>query len=85
MTDTASTVEKVVRAALESVRPDAAGISGSTDLTSELGLDSLQVMDMVMEIEDHLDISVPAEVLADARTLDQLCAGIMRLTERKSA
>ena len=85
MTATASTVEKVVRAALESVRPDAAGIAGGTDLTSELGLDSLQVMDMVMEIEDHLDISVPVETLADARTLDQLCAGIVRLTERKSA
>ncbi len=85
MTDTASTVEKAVRAALESVRPDAAGIAGSTDLTSELGLDSLQVMDMVMEIEDLLDVSVPVETLADARTLDQLCAGIVRLKEPKSA
>ena len=85
MTDTASTVEKAVRAALASVRPDAAGIDGATDLTSELGLDSLQVMDMVMEIEDLLDVSVPVETLADARTLDQLCAGIVRLKERKSA
>lgn len=84
MTDTASTVEKAVRAALESVRPDAAGLDGGTDLTRELGLDSLQVMDMVMEIEDHLDVSVPVETLADARTLDQLCAGIVRLLERKS-
>lgn len=85
MTDTASTVEQVVRAALESVRPDAAGIAGSTDLTRELGLDSLQVMDMVMEIEDHLDVSVPVELLADARTLDQLCAGILRLKGRPAA
>ncbi len=83
MTDTTSKVEKAVRAALESVRPDAAGIDGRTDLTRELGLDSLQVMDMVMEIEDHLDVSVPVETLADARTLDQLCAGIVRLLERK--
>lgn len=85
MTDTASTVEQVVRAALESVRPDAAGIAGGTDLTRELGLDSLQVMDMVMEIEDRLDISVPVEVLADARTLDQLCAGIVQITDRRAA
>lgn len=75
-------VEDVVRAALGSVRPDAAGIDGSADLTREVGLDSLQVMDMVMEIEDHLDVSVPVETLADARTLDQLCAGIERLLRK---
>jgi acyl carrier protein len=36
-------------------------------------------MDLVMEIEDRLDISVPVEMLADVLTLDQLCAGIVQL------
>lgn len=85
MTDTATLVEHAVRAALQSVRPDAVGIPGHTDLARELGLDSLQVMDMVMEIEDQLDLSVPVETLADARTLDQLCAGILRIKQKNSA
>lgn len=50
---------------LESVNPDAA-------LTSDIGLDSVQVMDLVMEIEDRLDISVPVELLAEVETLNQL-------------
>jgi acyl carrier protein len=82
MTDTASRVEQAVRAALATVRPDAVDIAGGTDLARELGLDSVQVMDMVMEIEDRLDVSVPVETLADARTLDQLCAGVTRLIDK---
>lgn len=83
MTDTASRVEQAVRAALATVRPDATDIAGGTDLARELGLDSVQVMDMVMEIEDRLDVSVPVETLADARTLDQLCAGVAKLVVKK--
>jgi len=80
MSDRTATVEQVVREALKAVRPDAAVVAGTADLARELGLDSVQVMDLVMEIEDRLDISVPVEILADARTLDQLCAGIRKLT-----
>lgn len=79
MSDRAERVEKVVRDALKAVRPDVLNVDGGADLARELGLDSVQVMDLIMEIEDHLDVSVPVELLADARTLDQLCAGIVRL------
>ena len=82
MTNTASKVEQAVRAALATVRADAVDIAGSTDLARELGLDSVQVMDMVMEIEDRLDVSVPVETLADARTLDQLVAGVAKLVDK---
>lgn len=79
MSDKTLMVDKVIRDALKTVRPDAVDVAGGADLSRELGLDSVQVMDLIMEIEDHLDISVPVELLADARTLDQLGAGIVRL------
>ncbi|HKY91659.1 MAG TPA: acyl carrier protein [Nevskiaceae bacterium] len=79
MTDRTATVEQVVREALKTVRPDVGDIAGHADLAREIGLDSVQVMDMVMEIEDRLDISVPVEILADSRTIDQLAAGIRKL------
>ena len=79
MSNKAGLVEQVVREALKVVRPDMGEVAGSAHLSRDFGLDSLQVMDMVMEIEDRLDISVPVETLADAQTLDQLCAGITRL------
>jgi acyl carrier protein len=81
MTLKAATVEQAVRDALNAVRPGSGPIDGDADLVREVGLDSMLVMDLVMEIEDRLDISVPMELLADARTLDQLCAGIVQLGE----
>lgn len=83
MTVNAAAVEKAVREALAVVRPGGAPIDGGADLVREVGLDSVRVMDLVMEIEDRLDISVPVELLADARTLDQLCAGIVQLAAGK--
>jgi len=80
MTLQAATVEKAVRDALKVVRPAGGPIDGGADLVREVGLDSVRVMDLVMEIEDRLDISVPVELLADARTIDQLCAGIVQLS-----
>lgn len=81
MTLKAATVEQAVRDALNAVRPGSGPIDGDADLVREVGLDSMLVMDLVLEIEDRLDISVPMELLADARTLDQLCAGIVQLGE----
>jgi acyl carrier protein len=81
MTQTGGTVEAVVRAALRVVCPEVGVIDGSLNLASELGIDSVQVMDLIMEIEDRLDISIPIATIAEARTLDQLCAGIQRVAE----
>lgn len=81
MAFSAATVEQAVRDSLNAVRPGSGPIDGAADLMREVGLDSMLVMDLIMEIEDRLDISVPMELLADARTLDQLCAGIVRLGE----
>ena len=36
-------------------------------------------MDLIMEIEDRLDLSIPVETVAQARTINELCAGILQL------
>ncbi len=72
-------VEQVVREALKIAVPDIGAVDGSTHLAGELGLDSAQVMDMIMEIEDRLDISIPVAMIAEARTLDQLCDSVRRV------
>ena len=69
-------VAKVIREALAAVREGEVEADPASD---ELGLDSTQSMQLIMEIEERLDISIPVEALADARTVDQLCAGIMQL------
>lgn len=70
-------VDQAIRNAVETALPQINGIDFDATLTSDVGLDSVQVMDLVMEIEDELDISVPVEVLAEVQTLNQL-AGRLR-------
>jgi acyl carrier protein len=79
MPEAADKVERVVREALKIACPDIGIVDGGTHLASELGLDSAQVMDMIMEIEDRLDISIPVAAIAEAHTLDDLCNSVRRV------
>lgn len=79
LTEATASVESTIREALSVIRPGAARIRGDADLAQEADLDSAEVMDLVMEIEDRLDLSIPVETMAQARTIDELCAGIVQL------
>lgn len=72
MTPQTDRVEQAIRNAVETALPQLNGIDFDAALTSDVGLDSVQVMDLVMEIEDELDVSVPVEILAEVQTLNQL-------------
>jgi acyl carrier protein len=47
-------------------------LSEQTHIVDDLGLDSVAVMDFVMEIEDRLDLSVPLDKIAEIETLGDL-------------
>ncbi len=57
-----------------------AEIGENTELTSQLALDSLKVMDLVVAAEDKFDISIPISSLADVKTV-----GDFALLVQKSA
>jgi acyl carrier protein len=57
--------------------------SGTTVIVDDLGLDSLAVLDFVMEIEDKLDVSVPLDWLTDIRTVDDLARCLTELTSAR--
>ncbi len=44
----------------------------NTDIAADLNIDSVSVMDFVMEVEDEFDIDIPLNVLGDTRTLSDL-------------
>ena len=52
-----------------------------TDLIEEVGLDSMKVMDLVMQIEDHFDISVPLNILPDVRSIGDLAQKLQNLLQ----
>lgn len=66
---------------LRAMVPTETQLTEHSDLIDELGLDSVLVMDLVLEIEDEFDVSVPVNVLADVRTLRDLTLAIQRLIE----
>lgn len=43
-----------------------------TDISADLNVDSVSVMDFVMEVEDTFNIDIPLNVLSETRTLADL-------------
>lgn len=55
-------------------------LNEDSELVTELGLTSLQVMELIEQIEDHFDISVPLNILPDIRTIQDLAKQLEKLT-----
>jgi acyl carrier protein len=41
-------------------------------------MDSLQVMDLMMELEDKFDVSIPLNLVAEIRTVGDLAEAVRR-------
>jgi acyl carrier protein len=53
-------------------------VTGATNLTSDLTLDSFQVMEFLMEIEDAMDLAIDMNSLSDVHTVSDLAAVVAR-------
>ncbi len=60
-------------------------VDEDTDLIGDLGLTSLKVMDLLMEIEDRFDVTVPLNKLPEVRTVGDLAAMLDSLISRRDA
>ena len=61
---------KDILAELLDVNPDK--IEMSSDLSSDLGADSLDAIDIVMSIEDQYGIEVPDSVIENMKTVEDI-------------
>lgn len=55
----------------------------TTDLPSELNIDSVATLELVFELEERFDISIPLEALADVTTIEELAGLIQKIVEKK--
>jgi acyl carrier protein len=55
-----------------------------SDLVVDLGFDSLQVLEVIAELEDRFDVSIPLNDVATTRTVAQVVAQVAQLTEGRS-
>ncbi len=58
--------------------PDAV-LSPATNLVGDLGLESIQVIEYLCEVEDHFDLAIDEATLADVQTIGDLAAVIRKL------
>ena len=71
-----------IRRLLAPYQADDMPIVGNTVICDGTKVDSLTVMDMIVELEDRFDISIPMKQVAEVRTVDQLADTISRLVIR---
>jgi acyl carrier protein len=55
--------------------------TSASDLVTDLGFDSLQVLEVVSELEDRFDISIPLNDVPVTRTVAQVVSQVAALIE----
>jgi acyl carrier protein len=55
-----------------------------SDLVADLGFDSLQVLEVIAELEDRFDISIPLNDVPATRLVSQVVAQVAQLVWQRS-
>jgi acyl carrier protein len=85
MTDSAhSDIENGVIQVLKTVSRRPIEPRLASDLVTDLGFDSLQVLEVIAELEDRFDVSIPLNDLPAARTVAQVVAQVTALLEGRA-
>ena len=58
-------------------------LNETTELVADLGLDSMKVMQLVLEAEERFDISIPLNILPDVRTVRDFAVQVEQLTGQR--
>jgi acyl carrier protein len=56
----------------------------ASDLVADLGFDSLQVLEVIAELEDRFDISIPLNDVPATRTVGHVVSQVAALIEGRS-
>ncbi len=73
-----TTLSRLLSLAADSFGKDAAALSAGDDFFEALGIDSMQAMDLLSELEDTFAVEIPDYELADVRTFEGLAEIIGR-------
>jgi acyl carrier protein len=80
-----ASIEDGVIDALKNVSRRPIEPTANSDLVADLGFDSLQVLELVAELEDRFDISIPLNDVPAVRTVRQVVAQVAALIGERSA
>jgi len=66
---------------LKPYNPQSRAITLQSGIMSDLEVDSVAVFDLVMELEDHYDVSISMEQVSDIKTVGELVNCVKQLLE----
>jgi acyl carrier protein len=78
LNERAQQIEQQLEKLLADHLEGSADLGSDTHLVRDLGLESVQVMEYVVDIEDHFDVSIDLKSLADVHTLGDMTAAVIR-------
>ena len=80
---TSAAIEQGVIEVLQNVSRRPIQPMPASDLVADLGFDSLQVLEVIAELEDRFDVSIPLNDVPATRTVAQIVAQVVRLVEER--
>jgi acyl carrier protein len=80
MTDDELDVEAEIVQMLAGRLPAGVQVSTDTRIVQGLGLDSVAILDFIMDLEERFDVSIPLDRIAEVQTIGELSRAIETLT-----
>jgi acyl carrier protein len=71
-------ITRDICALLSGHNKDGITLTAQTDIPAELNIDSVGVLDFIMDVEDKFDIEIPMNVVAETRTIGDLVAVVAK-------
>lgn len=65
-------IDKVIEILAEFTEMDTSDMNESTELVNDMGLNSLDVMNVVVAFEDEFDIEIPDRIIKDLQTIGDI-------------
>ncbi len=69
---------------LEPLNEKGVKMSRDTDIIADLEIDSVSLLDVVMDIEDNYDISIPVNTISEIKTIGELVDAIHKIKKEQS-
>jgi acyl carrier protein len=79
LTNNATNIEAEIVELLANRIPAGIHVSAQTQIVGGLGLDSVAILDFIMDVEDRFDISIPLDRVAEVQTIAELSRAIEAL------
>ena len=81
MTASPDTIEQIYKL-LEPFNSAGKTLTPETEISTDLNIDSVAVMDFVMEVEDHFDIEIPLNVVSETHSIGELASVVDARTKK---